>query len=124
MSVILFASLRCANTRHLWFRIACAVDWHGGVPDMSVTFHVQKVDLNGVYYDVRRDSRTEDFLENLQVIAKASYDGADYADTVTYEPSPWEGDTQSISMEINLPSAYAPGVQGIVESPRAGGAGR
>jgi len=147
LSVILFATLavRCAATRHLWFRIKCAVDQNGGAPNVPVAFHVVKVDqsgkpdLNSILddtevtqsdgwtpafkcdYDMAYDNRSTEFLEDVRTIATVNYEGTKYSDTVKYTPVAFLSDTQSITLEVYLPSV---GAQGNVASPSVGVAGK
>jgi hypothetical protein len=117
----------CGGKRQLWFSVNCAVARGGGVPDVEVDFKIGKRDAAGsiisgttqyrtsttlvtgwttpviVQYDMTLNSRTQEYEEDLYVIASAYDEGTLYADTATFNPLPFLDDTQSVSLRIDFP---------------------
>ena len=119
----------CSGTKTRWFRVTCAVAGPGGAQEgMSVSFRANKVDQSGKIlwdpnfewtaatlatgwtpehicpFDLKYDSRSTEFVEDVRVIATVNDEGDVYSDTTVYNPVIFLNDTQAITLRIDLPT--------------------
>jgi hypothetical protein len=55
-------------------------------------------------FDLKYDSRSTEFVEDVRVIATVNDEGDIYSDTTVYNPIIFLNDTQSVTLRVDLPT--------------------